>query len=362
MRQMDLDYIIIAVLFLSGFYVATTGLLMGLFGSPQFFWHSYTGYLSATLAGIHLLLNWGRVTTYLRRRFKRRSGWATPVRREVTPGLGRRGFLAMILAAIGGFVLGWLRPGGRMVARLDETGGQYGDLGQLYHRWSKPGSGLIPGLLLSWGGQPARYKTYPSPQRVILPDPDDLPGLRLDEAIEQRRSRRHYSTEPLTLTELSRLLHAASGITAPGQGLRAAPSAGALYPIETYVVVHNVVNLEPGLYHYAVAEHALEQLRNENLSTEMVVAGIGQEMLGQASVCFILSAIFQRTRWKYRERSYRYILLETGHIGQNLYLAATSMGLGACAVGAFLDDNLNNLLGVDGEEEAALYIISVGKV
>jgi SagB-type dehydrogenase family enzyme len=85
-------------------------------------------------------------------------------------------------------------------------------------------------------------------------------------------------------------------------------------------------------------------------------------MLGQAQVCFVLSAIFQRTRWKYHERTYRYVLLEAGHIGQNLYLAATSMGLGACAVGAFLDDKLNDLLAVDGEEEAALYLISVGRV
>jgi SagB-type dehydrogenase family enzyme len=135
-----------------------------------------------------------------------------------------------------------------------------------------------------------------------------------------------------------------------------------LYPIETYVVVHNVVDIEPGLYHYAVAEHTLAQLRDGNLRTEIMVAGIGQEMLAEAQVCFVLSAIFQRTRWKYRERTYRYVQLEAGHIGQNLYLAATSLGLGACAIGAFLDDSLNDLLGVDGEEEAALYIVTVGKV
>jgi SagB-type dehydrogenase family enzyme len=93
-----------------------------------------------------------------------------------------------------------------------------------------------------------------------------------------------------------------------------------------------------------------------------MVAGIGQEMLGQAAVCFVLTGLFQRTRWKYHERSYRYVLLEAGHIGQNLYLAATSMALGACAVGAFLDDTLNALLGLDSEEEAALYLITVGKL
>jgi SagB-type dehydrogenase family enzyme len=84
--------------------------------------------------------------------------------------------------------------------------------------------------------------------------------------------------------------------------------------------------------------------------------------LGQASVCFILSAIFQRTRWKYHERTYRYVLMEAGHLGQNLYLAATSLGLSACAIGAFFDDALNDMLGLDGQEEAALYLVTVGQV
>jgi SagB-type dehydrogenase family enzyme len=157
-------------------------------------------------------------------------------------------------------------------------------------------------------------------------------------------------------------LHAASGITDAVGGFRSAPSAGALYPFETYAVVHDVEGLDPGLYHYAVTEHMLEQLRVQDLRTEMVVAGIGQEMLGRAQVCFVLSAVFQRTRWRYRERAYRYVLLEAGHIGQNLYLVATSIGLGACAVGAFLDDHLNSLLGLDGQQEAVIYVVTVGKI
>lgn len=183
----------------------------------------------------------------------------------------------------------------------------------------------------------------------------------LEEAIEARRSRREYVPGVLSLKELARLLHAAQGITDP-RGFRAAPSAGALYPVEVYVVVHDVAGLEPGLYHYAVADHALEQLCVADLRSAMVVAGIGQEMLGEAQVCFVLTAILQRTRWRYRERAYRYVLLEAGHIGQNIYLAATSMGLGACAVGAFLDDRVNDLLGVDGREETAVYLLTVGKL
>ncbi len=360
MKRKDLDYLIIAGMLLSGLYVATTGLVMDLFGFPQFFLHRYAGYACAALTVLHLALNWGRITAYLRRRFRR------PLRRESLPQpghvpqqrMGRRGFLVSALAAAGGFALGWLVPGRRPVTLPDEAG----DLGALYHRWSTPGYSLALGALLDWGGRPAGYKTYPNAKRISLPDPHGYYGLSLEGAIEARRSIRDYTSEPLSLVELSRLLHAAQGITDQRRGFRAAPSAGALYPIETYAVAHNVAGLEPGVYHYAVAGHALEQLRTGNLRAAITVAGIGQEMLGQAGVCFVLSAIFQRTRWKYRERTYRYVLLEAGHIGQNLYLAATSMGLGACAVGAFLDDQLNDLLGLDGVEEAALYIIAVGKV
>jgi SagB-type dehydrogenase family enzyme len=364
MIRKDLDYVVIAAMLLSGLYMATTGLVMDFFGLHQFAFHNYVGYAWAALAGLHLALNWRRVMAYLRRRFALPPGRESPATGERALSLGRRGFLVSTLAAVGGFALGRLIPAGRVTELTDRVATTYveGDVGRLYHQWSKPGYSLALGAMLNWGGQPERYKTYASAERIALPDPHDYRGLSLEETIETRRSIRDYATGSLPLDELSRLLHAAQGITDQRRGFRAAPSAGALYPIETYAVVHDVSGLEPGLYHYAIANHTLERLRAGNLRTEIMVAGIGQEMLGQAQVCFVLSAIFQRTRWKYRERTYRYVLLEAGHIGQNLYLAATSMGLGTCAVGAFLDDEVNNLLGVDGKEEAALYLISVGRV
>jgi SagB-type dehydrogenase family enzyme len=364
MIRKDWDYVVIAAMLLSGLYMATTGLVMDFFGLHQLAFHNYVGYTWAALAGLHLALNWGRVTAYLRRRFARLPGWESPAPRERALSLGRRGFLVSALAAAGGFALGRLIPGGRVAELTDEAAAKYlkGDIGQLYHQWSKPGYSLALGAIFNWGRQPERYKTYPNAERITLPNPHDYQGVNLEEAIETRRSIRDYAAVPLSLEELSRLLHAAQGITDQRQGFRAAPSAGALYPIEIYAVVHDVSGLEPGIYHYAVADHALERLRVGNLRAEIMVAGIGQEMLGQAGVCFVLSAVFQRTRWKYRERTYRYVLLEAGHIGQNLYLAATSMGLGACAAGAFLDDELNDLLDVDGQEEAALYLISMGRM
>jgi len=362
-HRKDIDYLVIAALLLSALYVAATGLVMDWFGLHRLAYHHYVGYTWATLGALHLILNWRRVTAYVRRRFRSAPIQALPESEERAPTRGRRQLLISVLGVVGGFILGRLITDRRMGGPMDGTIATYAgnDVGDFYHQWSKPGYSLMHGVTLGWGEQPERYKIYPGAMQVPLPDPHGYGELSLEEAIQTRRSIRDYAPGSLSLEELSRLLHAAQGITDRRRGFRAAPSAGALYPIETYVLVHEVAGLEPGLYHYAVAEHALERLRAGNLRGAILVAGIGQEMLGQAQACFVLSAIFQRLRWKYHERTYRYALLEAGHIGQNLYLAATSMGLGACAVGAFLDDELNDLLEVDGQEEAALSIISVGQ-
>jgi SagB-type dehydrogenase family enzyme len=356
MRRRDWDYSIIAAMFATGLYVTLSGLVSGLFGLHQFHLHRYAGYACAALILVHLLLNRRRITTYLRQRLGRpqlEQRTPPPARERPAP-RGRRAFILATLAGAGGFLLGRLTPGGRDAGEAD--------LGQAYHEWSKPGVRGLGEALLDWGAPPDAEKRYPDAPRFALPDPRGFHGLSAEEAVETRRSRREYVSGPLSQGELSRLLHAAQGITDRRRGFRAAPSAGALYPIETYVIVHDVDGLEPGLYHYAVAEHALEQLRVGDLRAAAVAAGIGQQMLGSAQACIVLSALFQRTRWRYRERTYRYVLLEAGHVGQNVYLAATSMGLGACAIGAYLDGAFNQLLGLDGREEAVLYVLTVGKV
>jgi SagB-type dehydrogenase family enzyme len=270
------------------------------------------------------------------------------------PAVERRQMLIAALSAAGGFLLGWLVPD-----REPESPGDAVDIDVLYHEWSTPGHTLdLP--VPDWGDRTSRFKTYPDAERVALPGPVGFRGLSVEEALTTRRSVRDYSGRPLSLEALSRLLHAAQGITEPRVGFRAAPSAGALYPIELYPVVHNVSELASGVYHYAVQEHALDTLQQGDFRGSVTQAGLYQQFLGQANVCFILSAVFQRARWKYRERAYRYVLMEAGHVGQNLYLAATSMGLGACAVGAFLDKQFNDLLGLDGVAEGVLYVVSVG--
>lgn len=272
-------------------------------------------------------------------------------RREI--GMSRRAVLGAAGVGATGFAAGWLvRPSD--VGRLPRE-----DFGALYHRASSPDFTDALGALADWGTQPARTKEYPGAARSALPPVSVPPELSLARAIEQRRSLRDYADRALTTTELSWLLVAATGITGTG-GLRAAPSAGAQYPIETYVAVTRVEGIEPGIYHYAPADHALERVRTGTFGGDLVLAGLGQEFLGQAPVVLVLSAIFQRLRWRYRERAYRYALLEAGHIGQNVYLAAEAASLGACAVGAFSDEAINRLLDIDGVEEAALILVPVG--
>jgi SagB-type dehydrogenase family enzyme len=355
MRRKDLGYVVVAAMWVSGLYVAATGLVAGLFGLHQFVFHSYAGYLCAGFTLLHLALNRRRITGYLRRLFRREREQKAPAERKQVSATGRRGFILAAVSAVGGFLLGWSIPG-----RRPDLPGEAVDIGALYHEWSTTGRAL--GLPVpDWGSRPPRFKTYPDAERSALPDPVGLRGLCLEEVLERRRSVRGYVDRPLSLEALSRLLYAAQGVTEQTRGFRAAPSAGALYPIELYAVAHDVSGLASGVYHYAVQEHALECLERGDFGGRLTQASLYQQFLGQANVCFLLSAVFQRTRWKYRERAYRYVLLEAGHVGQNLYLAATSMGLGACAVGAFLDHQLNELLGLDGAAEAVLYVVSVGQ-
>ncbi len=353
MRRRDWDYSVITAMGVSGLYTAVSGVLADFFGFPQFFLHRYAGYLCTLLASVHLALNWPRVVAYTRHRWRgKRAVTKRPRRGAVGLRLGRRGFLATLLAAAVGFLFGWSLPG----MRGDDEAPD-----RVYHTWSTPG-GVGWGRWKGWGTRPQQYKRYDDVPTVSLPDPKGFQGLSFEEVLRRRRSRRAFTDEPLSVEELSRLLYAAQGITEPRRGFRAVPSAGALYPIEVYVVAHQVTGLTAGVYHYAVETHALELLRSGDFRAAVVAASLGQEMVGRAPACLVLTAIFQRTRWRYRERAYRYVLMEAGHAGQNIYLAATSMGLGTCAVGAFLDGAFNELLGLDGREETTLYVFPVGKV
>lgn len=211
------------------------------------------------------------------------------------------------------------------------------------------------------GARPAErhtlfYKAYAHAPRLILPRHEA--GAAFFRLISQRRSRRAFSA-PLQLAELSDILRYSCGETV-GTG-RAQPSAGARYPIEAYVLVfRDAPGLASGVYHYAPAGHALACLAQRTFTKEEVGHMFIEESVQDAAAAIVLTGVFARTSTKYGQRGYRYVLLEAGHIGQNIYLAARTLGLGSCAVGGTDDAALETLLEIDGENESVVYALAMG--
>ena len=196
----------------------------------------------------------------------------------------------------------------------------------------------------------------------MLPKPSSLSTDVLDVVIKNRRSIRNFSKKALTLEQLSYLLWASTGIQQKEHGFefRTAPSAGALYPIETYIVINNVKNIAKGVYHYNIKNHCLEEIKTGDFRTDIAEAALNQQMCYHAAVVFVLAAIFNRSKCKYRERAYRYIYLDAGHIAENLALSATSLQLGSCQIAALFDDEVNELISIDGKNESTIYMSVVG--
>jgi SagB-type dehydrogenase family enzyme len=211
--------------------------------------------------------------------------------------------------------------------------------------------------------RPPQYKEYPQIRKRLRLDPGPRgPAADLWACLKERRSRRQYQNRAVGLDELTVLLWATQGVTEAHLNLllRTAPSAGALYPVETYVAAHRVEGLEPGIWHLSVPDFALEQVNPGDHRQALVTACLSQSFLAAGAAVFIWTAVLNRAMWKYRERAIRYLFLDAGHICQNLMLAATALGLGSCPVGAFFDNEVEQLLQVDGEEEAVLYLAAVG--
>lgn len=236
-------------------------------------------------------------------------------------------------------------------------------IGDRYQIETKYYRDRMPGGRLNLADKPETYKTYPDTLKILLSAPVTVGGAPIWEVIQSRRSERLYLDRPMAEADLSQLLWAAQGITAErvNMAYRAAPSAGALYPVETYLVVHKVEDIEPGVYHYDVRNHQLEQLRRGEYRLEVAQAALDQRLAFSANAVFVWTAIFPRSKWKYKQRAYRYVYLDAGHIAQNLALAAVALGLGSCQVAALFDDEANALLGVDGEEESVIYMTTVGR-
>ena len=236
------------------------------------------------------------------------------------------------------------------------------ELGRAFQRETKHRRDHLVGRNMDWDRKPGTYKEYPDRPRFPLPKPK-RPAAMLDDLLRTRRSVRRFAEGPVSKEDLSYLLWACDGVTRRERGyeFRTAPSAGALYPVETYVAVNDVEGISPGIYHYSVERHELEQVRKGHLGEELARAALDQGMCATAPLVFVWTAVFERSRWKYGERAYRYVYLDAGHMAQNLALAAVSLGLGSCQIAAACDDEVNVLLGVDGEEESVLYRSVVGR-
>jgi SagB-type dehydrogenase family enzyme len=199
-------------------------------------------------------------------------------------------------------------------------------------------------------------------KRIPLPKPDHL-SSNLGDAITTRRSVRGFKKKEISLKKLSTLLYAGYGIQSAREGLRSArnsPSAGKLYPLEIYICARKIKGLDPGLYHYNPFISKLEYLKAGDHTGALKEIMILDPIVEHCAGMIFITAVFERTAIKYEERGYRYALIETGHLAQNINLAATALKLGVLNIGGFFDTKANDYLETDGVEEAALYMIAFG--
>ncbi len=193
-------------------------------------------------------------------------------------------------------------------------------------------------------------------KEIKLPKPKEKGLTSIEETLNRRRSVRDYKKGPLGLEEISQLLWAASG---KNLYRRTAPSAGATYPLETYLVVGEVEGLEPGIYHYSFSSHRLERIREQDIRKKLCRSALGQSMIEEAPIDIIIAADYDRTTGHYGQRGIRYVHMEVGHVGQNISLQANALSLGTVMIGAFEDNQVKEILGI---KEEPLYIIPVGKI
>ncbi len=214
---------------------------------------------------------------------------------------------------------------------------------------------------------PLELSVSSSASLIDLPDPKALPfgQVPLRQAIEARATLRKYSPEPLSLEELSYLLWCTQGvkaITTRPVTLRNVPSAGGRHAFETILLVNNVRGLQPGLYRFLAIEHKLAIFDlSPELFERVILASRNERQLRACAATFFWVAVLPRMRWRYSERSYRYLHLDAGHVCQNLYLAAESIDCGVCAIGAYDDDEINKAFQIDGEDQFVIYAGSLGK-
>lgn len=214
----------------------------------------------------------------------------------------------------------------------------------------------------SWGLPPELINLEQSMtmETIKLPKPVAKGAVSVEEALLKRRSVREFSRSAISLEEIGQLLWAAQGITDQARGLRTAPSAGALYPLELSLVAANVKGLPVGVYRYSLGRHELARTHSGDIRQELSHAALDQDAVRNAAAVIVISAVYERTAVKYKSRSTRYVHMEVGHASENVFLQAVALDLGTVVVGAFQDDEVKKIVGLK-DEEAPLYLMPVGK-
>jgi SagB-type dehydrogenase family enzyme len=259
-----------------------------------------------------------------------------------------------------------------------EDGVPLDDPAELYHEASKIypsfGARQTRGYLLE-ANEELRFSSARSVKRsrhlpaVTLPEPA-LPQASFGDVVNARRSERCFGAGPVSLEELSGLLHAAYGTTHPmipdappgiGPLFRTVPSGGGLYPLELDAFAWNVHGLERGRYHFDPLRRVLEVIRVADEREAMRSTTVYEDIVTGCAVLVVISAMFWRTRFKYGLRGYRFALIEAGHVAQNVLLAATAFDLACVPLGGFFDREMDDLLGLDGVNESALYAVAIAR-
>jgi SagB-type dehydrogenase family enzyme len=249
--------------------------------------------------------------------------------------------------------------------RLDDPAENYHEASKVYARLV---AAQLPGVALLH----ARRDLQVTAQRSVRRNPEvdwhelprpRVPGASFRDVLASRRSAREFGREPLGLAQLSTLLHCAYGVTHAGDGeqrFRAAPSGGALYPLELYVAATAVAELAPGVYHYDPLRGRIGEIGGEERLTALKSASAYPAITSACAIVVFVAAVFARTRFKYALRGYRFALLEAGHVVQNLLLAATALDLASVPLGGYYDRAVDNALELDGVNEATVYAACIG--
>jgi SagB-type dehydrogenase family enzyme len=235
------------------------------------------------------------------------------------------------------------------------------DMWSEFRKWETDQKKRIP--------HPPPQKPYPENSKLvelISPDNFKVGTMPLRDVINKRRSRRKYNNLPISLEELSFLLWSTQGVQEIIQEgvtvLKTVPSGGARHPFETYLVINRVTDLEPGLYRYLSIDHKLLFLGSKPDLDELITEACNnQRFIKDAAVVFVWTTIPYRMEWRYHLIAHKVIAIDAGHLCQNLYLSSESIGAGTCGIGAYDQDKVDSILGVDGVDEFTIYIAPVGK-